>query len=193
MKFTVAHASLPKIGYTANGDAVFVRQEGSRLLLVVIDALGHGPAAAAVSTDAIVALRAVPQSAGLDNVVERVHAQLRGGRGAAALFLLVDEAPDKTASFEACSVGNVEARGRPHKLPLILTPGVLGLRLRSPRIIRGTFAGATRIVAYTDGISGRIDIPSVDGVAPALASSTLLQRHRREHDDATVAVADIEP
>jgi len=225
MKITVGHASLPRVGFTANGDAVFVQNDGSRLLLVVIDALGHGPAAASVAATALGVLGEIPHSSSLHDVVERVHAHLRDGRGAAALFLLVSAAtaspaavspgifgalasaggaggahggatagqtPVEVASYEVCSVGNVEARARPSKLPLLLTPGVLGLRLRAPRIVRGTFTVTTRVVIFTDGISGRIDVPSVDGIAPEAASSSLLQHHRREHDDATVAIADIE-
>ena len=51
--YDVGHASRPKFGETACGDAVWVASAGDEIHVAVIDGLGHGPAAAeAASTGA---------------------------------------------------------------------------------------------------------------------------------------------
>ena len=53
MRIEVEYQTLPRHGETMNGDAALVRQEGSNVLLAVVDALGHGEGAAQVAKAAI--------------------------------------------------------------------------------------------------------------------------------------------
>src|SRR5687767_14386778 len=89
---TVCHLSLPKEGEAQNGDAVLIREDGSRMLLALVDALGHGPGASAVAAVAVAELEAAPLGGGLAPILDRLHRGLRHSRGAAALVCTIDDA-----------------------------------------------------------------------------------------------------
>jgi negative regulator of sigma-B (phosphoserine phosphatase) len=187
LKPTVCHLSLPKDGETQNGDAVLIREEGSRVLLALVDALGHGPGASAVAAVAVAELEAAPLDGGLAAILDRLHRGLRNSRGAAALVCTIDGA----GRLEACSVGNVELRSVGTRLPVTLTPGILGAKVRSFRIFSAQLAKGDRLVAFSDGISARSDLAQTRGIAPAQLCELLMRELRRPHDDATVLVADM--
>jgi phosphoserine phosphatase RsbX len=187
LKAAVCHLSLPKEGEADNGDAVLIREEGPRMLLALIDALGHGPGAHAVATTAVAELQVAPLDGGLAPVLDRLHRGLRNSRGAAALVCTIDE----VGRLEACSVGNVELRSVGTRLPVTLTPGILGSKVRSFRIFSAQLAAGDRLVAFSDGISARSDLAQTRSIAPAQLCELLMRELRRPHDDATVLVADM--
>jgi len=168
-----------------NGDAVVVRQQGSSILVALIDALGHGPKAADVAQTSSDWLRAAPDDGGVAGLVTGLHKRLEGSRGAAALVFMVS-----VHGLEACSVGNVELRSGTGKLPFVLTPGVLGVRLRAPKVCVSPPL-VDRFVLHSDGISGRFDLRSSRTHTPSEVASMIFGAHRHAHDDATVIVVDI--
>lgn len=184
---SVAWISRPRVGEVVSGDSIVVRPLGTALLVAVVDALGHGPNAAAVAKISTEWLQTTP-SGGDDatSIVHGLHKVLHGSRGAATLTLIVSP-----QGVEACSVGNVELRSTTGKLPFVLTPGVLGQRLRHPK---ASFMGAPiveRFVLYSDGISGRFDLKALRShSAPELATH-IFASHRHPHDDASVVVVDV--
>jgi negative regulator of sigma-B (phosphoserine phosphatase) len=179
--------SVPRRGETENGDAVLSWSRGGVCILAVVDALGHGPHAASAAREAMEALRQVEPDSGLSTIVQRLHERLRGTRGA-AVFL----AKLALERIEACSIGNVEARTASGNLPVVLTPGVLGLRFKAPRIFRGPAKVGERLVVFTDGISSRFTTQTWrEGPRDALCKS-IMAHYRRPHDDATIVVADLE-
>jgi negative regulator of sigma-B (phosphoserine phosphatase) len=179
--------SLPRSGETENGDAVLAWNRGGVCILAVVDALGHGPHAATAARAAIEELRQVEADAGLSTIVQRLHERLRGTRGVAAFVAKL-----ALERIEACSIGNVEARTASGNLPVVLTPGVLGLRFKAPRIFRGPARVGERLVVFTDGISSRFTAGTWrEGPRQELCRS-IMSRYRRAHDDATVVVADLE-
>ena len=96
-----------------------------------------------------------------------------------------------TKGLEACSVGNVELRSGTGKLPFVLTPGVLGVRLRQPKICVSPSPIADRFVLHSDGISGRFDLKAHRALAPPAVATHIFGAHRHAHDDATVVVVDV--
>ncbi len=187
MKLSVAHICLPRVGETANGDAVVVRTEDSRTLLAVVDGLGHGPGAAIAADAAVEALQTVQLGGGVLPVIERVHERLHGTRGAAAMVAVFDG-----ERIQACGVGNVDMRTRGTRLPVMLTPGILGARVRSFRVFEGALAPADRLVVFSDGISSHLSIDDTQRLSAGEACQVIMDRYRRSHDDATVLVADVE-
>jgi negative regulator of sigma-B (phosphoserine phosphatase) len=179
--------SVPRRGETENGDAVLSWDLGGVCVLAVVDALGHGPHAASAAGEAIEALREVEPDAGLSIIVQRLHQRLRGTRGAAAFVAKLT-----TERIEACSIGNVEARTASGSLPVVLTPGVLGLRFRAPRIFRGPVRVGERLVVFTDGISSRFTTETWRERPREELCRSIMAHYRRPHDDATVVVADLE-
>lgn len=192
MKLEIDHLSVPREGEIENGDAIVTRFEHNRALLAVIDALGHGPEAAAVSRLAREVLGSIALDTTVASVMQTLDTRLHGSRGAAVLLCLFGE-----GTLEACSVGNVELRSVAAKLPLVPTPGIVGSGFRKLKVYSGTTPASERFVAYTDGISARFDVtdfgpPGSTTLPRSVVCVTLMERLRRAHDDATVLVADLE-
>lgn len=186
-RVSLAWVSRPRAGESVNGDAVVVRKHGSSVLIAVIDALGHGPKAAEVAQTSVKWLDSADEPTGATGLVNGLHRELQGSRGTAALLLLVS-----ATGLEACSVGNVELRSTTGRLPFVLTPGVLGVRLRSPKICVSGSPLSDRFVLHSDGISGRFDIKPPRSQTPSELVSHIFASHRHSHDDATVMVVDVE-
>jgi negative regulator of sigma-B (phosphoserine phosphatase) len=186
MKLTASYATRPKLGESMNGDAVVTRGSASRNLVAVVDALGHGPTAAEVARRACEHLEAVPLAADVRAIVEGLHRELRGTRGAAAMVCVVDE-----GWIEGCGVGNVDLRVQGARIPVMLSPGVLGGQVRSFRVFRGELHAGSRLALFSDGISSRFTLEHVRALAPADAVSRIVTQHAYTHDDATLLIADI--
>jgi negative regulator of sigma-B (phosphoserine phosphatase) len=184
---TAEFITVPRDGEKANGDAALVRRTDDSLLIVVLDALGHGEKAAHAAAIGLRYLAEAPLGRGLRPVIDALHEQLRGSRGAAAMLLLV-----RGSRLEGCGVGNVGLRAYRGKVPAMLTPGVLGGSMNRLHLFHADLSAGDRIVLFSDGISGRFD-EEASRPAPALATCrAIMERHRRPHDDATVLVTDIE-
>jgi negative regulator of sigma-B (phosphoserine phosphatase) len=184
----VAHHSIPRAGERANGDRpVSFRWSDGRVLFGVIDALGHGIGASEVAGVAVEYLSNVPQASTFRTIMEGLHTHLSGGRGAAATLCLLTH--DK---LEACAVGNVELRCVETQLPLMFSPGILGIRVQKFRFCEAVVKPRTRLVIFSDGISTRLRHEDVRALRPQEACTNLVDRYRRSEDDATVMVADVE-
>lgn len=188
MRWSYAHASVPKEGEKVCGDTVVVRVEEGVALLAVIDALGHGAAAAPVADRGREFLSEAPLATDVRTLTEGLHEALRGTRGVAAMCCLV-----RGNHIEGCGVGNVELRAAGTRVPVILTPGVLGVQVTKVRVFQGTLAPGARLALFSDGVSPRIDLERVERLPTGPACQALLERYRRTHDDATLLIADLEP
>jgi negative regulator of sigma-B (phosphoserine phosphatase) len=184
--WSVQHASVACEGEVENGDAVLVRETGDGLLIAVVDALGHGPRAAQVARAAVEELAAVVPADDVLTMIGQLHVRLRGTRGVAALVCkLTDQ------RLDACGIGNVEMRCSLPRLPIVMTPGVLGVHTKPPRVFGGEVRIGTRIIVYTDGISSRFEMGALRALSPGEATAKILASYRHPHDDATVLVADL--
>lgn len=187
LSLQVSHMSMPKAGERANGDRVVVRQEdGGRTLLGVIDALGHGPGAEEVALSAVEQLSRASLDAPLRTIIEDVHRALNGTRGAAATVCLI--VGDR---LEACGVGNVDMRCNETDIPFIYSAGILGVRVPRFRVCDARLARPSRLVLFTDGVEPVGRLEDLRKLAPADACRTILNKHRRMEDDATVLIADL--
>jgi len=187
MKVCGQHVSLPKQGERANGDGAFFRVEESAALFGVIDGLGHGPGAEAVTAVATTCLGSIPLEWSLSRIMGQLHSELGGSRGAAATICLL-----RGAELQACAVGNVELRSGDLRFPLVYSAGILGVNVRQFRVCSAKLDRPARFVAFSDGISTRASTDDVRQLTPADACHFIMQRYRRDNDDATVLVADLE-
>jgi negative regulator of sigma-B (phosphoserine phosphatase) len=180
----IVHGSVPCVGEIANGDAVVVRHFDGGALVAVIDALGHGRKAA--DDLAATKLAAVPLDAGsrgVLDILDLVHDALRGSRGAAAMICVVEQ--DR---IEGCGVGNVELRCAGVSLPVVLSPGILGVGKIRMRPFAGRLSPGCRLYMFSDGISRRAPFTELARLPADEACRELLDRYRRNHDDASVLV-----
>lgn len=182
------HRSLPREGEVECGDIAIVRATAEATLIAVIDALGHGPHAAATAQLAATHLAEAPLDRGIVSLVDGLHAALRGSRGTAAMILLL--MPD--GRLEGCGVGNVELRSIGSHVPAVLSPGVLGASITRLRAFQAHVTSGDRLVIFSDGLSSRMELDRVRGLTPGQACDELMTRYRRSHDDSTVLVTDIE-
>lgn len=186
MNVIASHRNRPCRGETRSGDIAIVRAEESCCLLAIIDALGHGPQAADVAEMARTFLDFVPLDQGVAEVMKGLHAALRSSRGAAGTVCLVSG-----EHVEASGVGNVSLRAYGSPLSVMLTPGILGSRMRTLRVFRAEVCRGTRLILHSDGIRARFGKEDVERGTPEQACAAIMQGYARLEDDATVLIADV--
>ena len=186
-KLTLVTSALsrPKRGQLENGDTHVFRAEGERYLLALVDGLGHGPRARAVSHAAEEFLHRADLSLDAFALISSLHLALQGTRGAAAMLCVIDQ-----GRISGCGVGNVELRVVGTKLPVQLSPGILGAQVRKFRIFEGTLRAGDRLILFSDGISGRLPLQELAKLDAASLCEHAFERYAHD-DDATILVADV--
>lgn len=187
MNLELAHRTRPKPGETANGDAVWCGSWIDRPVFAVFDGSGHGPFAAEASAQACATLEQWHGTPDMPAVAARLHERLRRSRGCAGLVAMVHD-----GNLLGFGVGNVELRALGRPVSALLTPGVLGTRLRRQiHVFSFPLQLGDRLITTTDGIRGRPDPERHAGLSPGDLCDSLMQEFAREIDDATVLVADV--
>jgi anti-sigma regulatory factor (Ser/Thr protein kinase) len=181
--------SLPAPGETACGDSWALTMEGPRAAVLVVDGLGHGPEAAHAAQEAVRLFGAEPWAAPREQLA-RLHAGLRGTRGAALTVLRADA---EAGSIRSAGAGNVLARlvSGTSDRTLLGQHGTAGLQIRTPEEVTTPWPPHALLVVHSDGIESRWQpdvLRGVLGCDPVLAAALLLRDHCRGRDDATVLV-----
>lgn len=177
---------------TVCGDAWSIAYEGSRVSLVMIDGLGHGPAAEAAS---LAGLEAFSQAPHRDPtlILERMHEQMRGSRGGA---VAIAEFDGDSGILRFVGVGNISASliSAERSRGIASHPGIVGLQFRKPQVQDYPDA-AHLLVMHSDGLQSRWNLQDYPGLVnrhPALVAAVLHRDYCRGRDDATVVVLDLE-
>lgn len=186
MKVEFAGRVLAKTGERECGDAWAVREVDGATVIAVVDGLGHGTRAAEAALRASSALDAV-ESAEPEAVVGELHRALAGTRGAAAMVCSL-----QGALLRGCGVGNVSLRALGTKIPVVWTPGVLGVEVRRLRGFEAWVSSPTRLALFSDGISSQMTIPP-STVSRADACDRVIEGWRHAFDDAAIVIVDLEP
>ncbi|HKP63516.1 MAG TPA: SpoIIE family protein phosphatase [Polyangiales bacterium] len=188
MKATIAHETVPKLGEAVNGDAVLVRRDDAdRLMFAVVDGLGHGVNAATVATAALGFLQTAQLFQPLYDLMVGLNEALRGTRGAAATVCVL-----RDRALEICAVGNVQLSCLRANVPLVLSSGVLGVRVAKYRVCEAKLEPGARLALYSDGVSSKFRLDESRLLTPSQACKAVLERHRKREDDATILIADME-
>ena len=152
----------PYPGAPRGGDLGVVIPLEDGALAVLVDASGHGLAAYAVAQTA---RNTILESGSRDPaaLLTELDAALSGGIGAA-----VSVARVFADRLEFAGIGNVNASVG--LKPLVVRPGVVGVRMRTPRVMSTDFPPDTWLLMHTDGVSRPRSIPggSAESVATAL-------------------------
>lgn len=184
-------AAVPHAGESAIGDLHLVKRYEGGTLVVAMDALGHGPLAAAA---ALKAAQVFADGAGdpIGELSRRVHRALSGGRGVVVSLATFDA---KAGVMTWAGVGNVEGvlvRGsarRPNtRSGLVTLGGILGGEFPEIRPQQLPIDPGDVVVFATDGVQ-REFVNAIDpAVEPAQLASDLLARYQKGTDDALVLV-----
>ena len=176
-------------GQTDCGDAWGAVARTTGTALVVVDGLGHGPLAAEAAG---VALRAFQSHAAQapGEVLEAMHASLRGTRGAAAAVVALDE---DRALLTFAGVGNISgsvvAAGGSRRL--FSHNGIVGHAMPHRQEFTYPWPRRAVLVLHSDGLTPhwRMDAyPGLEGHHPSLIAGVLYRDFARGRDDATVVV-----
>lgn len=186
MNIVAEHLSQPCEGYDVNGDAALVRAIDGGFLVAVIDALGHGPTAAAIAEQGMDYLAHAPVPEGVLAVMHGLHEALRGTRGAAAMVAVM-----RGGAIEGCGVGNVDLRTLGGTVPARLSPGIIGVRVRRYNVFAGSVPPGARLLIFSDGISAQVPVAETASMDPADACRFIQRGYRRAHDDSTILVIDV--
>lgn len=178
----------PLPGYQECGDAFVVVETDERVLVGMIDGLGHGPLAAVAAEQAVATVRA-HRDLDVADLMAACHQALRPTRGAAVALL--ELRPDGRCRF--CGVGNVEVAVIHGQLPRVFSyPGIVGHNLRPPKTLAFEVRGGDAFCLHTDGVRGRVGLASCADLDPVTTARRIVESHGRLHDDAAALVVAIE-
>jgi anti-sigma regulatory factor (Ser/Thr protein kinase) len=178
-------------GEEVSGDdwAAHVRDE--RLVVMVVDGLGHGLAAHDAARAAHVAFERVHEQAPAP-IVEAIHAALAGTRGAAVAVLAADlERGIARYSGLGNIAGVIQSSGSTARHRLVSLPGTAGVGRPQIREFQYPFAAEAMLVMHSDGISPQWDLAAYPGLLlkhPSLVAGVLFRDFARRRDDATAVV-----
>jgi len=182
--------SRPLPGQRSNGDAYFVKRYEDKVILAVIDGLGHGPAAHEAAQVAVDCLENYYRRA-FSEIFQLCHQRLRKTRGAAMSLCRINL---KDRVMTHTGIGNVQTRvysSEKAPAPFCLN-GTLGVAMPKVRIDDYSLSKESIIVMFSDGVSGRFSPDRFPGFL-SLRSQNLAKRimdnYARDNDDATVIVA----
>jgi anti-sigma regulatory factor (Ser/Thr protein kinase) len=185
----VGALAVPMRGETECGDGVEIVRAGSRLVVLVVDGLGHGSGAAAASHAAIAAFRKHAAESPKAQMT-RIHEALRGTRGAAASIAELDR---ERRLVRFAGVGNVAGAvvGDGTSRSAVSHHGTLGHEVRRIGEFEYAWPPGALVVLHSDGIGTRWTLDAYPGLArrhPMLTAGTLFRDFARGRDDATVVV-----
>jgi len=187
MRFGVARRSFYHNPWC--GDEAFTYEDDARIVMAVVDGLGHSQRAAHAAQVAVTRLgECVALS--LEQMLRSVDELLADTVGAAVTIAVVHKA---RACLEACGIGNVELQlaTQARVFHFVGEPGIAGAGQARFRPASFDYRPGDIVVIYSDGIrsafsaQGLIHILHPD---PVRIARRILVEHARPDDDALVLV-----
>jgi anti-sigma regulatory factor (Ser/Thr protein kinase) len=185
----VATICLPMDGETHCGDGWAVAESGTRMVLFMVDGLGHGVSA---EDAALVAIRLFSLNAErpAEAIIDFLHRGLHGTRGAA---IAVAEIDLTTRRVRYAGVGNITGwivtdggtRG------MVSQNGIAGHQVRRIQHFEYPLPPDATIVMHSDGLSSKWKTDQYPGLLrrdPALLASVLYRDCARQRDDSSILV-----
>lgn len=131
------------------GDLGYLHENKESLFFAIADVAGHGDSAHQFAV-VIKNYFAKNHQNDLLDIMNNLHALLRGSRGAVGVAGLLDK---KTGAVEYVGVGNISIRifGKKNRRP-ISNEGIIGYVIPTPKIERLQLSAGDVLLLYTDGI-----------------------------------------
>jgi hypothetical protein len=168
-----------------------VAERDEWVTVLVVDGLGHGPAAATAARAATSAFAAASDE-DLEALAHRIHDAMRSTRGGAAALCRLDRL---RGCAEFVGVGNVVGRllGGDGSQVMLSHNGTLGTELTAPRIRRMRYEldGGAALVMSSDGVRDGFELAAHPGLLehdPVVVAAVIHRECTRGTDDATVVV-----
>ena len=177
-------------GQEVCGDAYFIKAFENKVLIAVIDGLGHGYDAAVAANTAVEYIKNNYKK-GLTEIIKGCHEEMKETRGAAIGIVLIDL---ESSTLRYTGVGNIEVRVKSRTVirPISIN-GILGYNLRQVREEEFPYRQGDIIILHSDGISTKFDLnlypPEFLGQHPQAIAERIAAEFGRESDDLTIVVA----
>ena len=182
--------TLPFPGETEIGDGWSARKFGNCFILMVVDGLGHGPAAAEAAREAEQVVSAI-KDATPTVILQDCHDALKKTRGAAMSVAVLDT---EKQLVHFAGIGNVAGTIVSPSTSRSLTGynGTLGHQMHKIREFSYPWNPDSILILHSDGLNTRWnlnDFPGIWNKQPALIAGLLYRDFVRGRDDVTVLVA----
>jgi anti-sigma regulatory factor (Ser/Thr protein kinase) len=188
-KLQIAGLTAPYPGERFCGDGWTFHHSPDRMLVLVVDGLGHGMEAAEAAHEAIATFHQRAERGPAD-ILGYLHDGLKKTRGAVASIAEI-RTKEKTLTY--AGVGNISAvllsGGKSHSL--VSHNGTLGMTISRIQEFRVDWPSDAILVMHSDGLQSRWDLGAYAGLMvkhPAVIGGALLRDFRRHRDDASVVV-----
>ena len=189
LPFDVGAVCAPYPGESVAGDGWGVEiLDDDSCVLMVVDGLGHGAAAADAARAALDVLRTAPElSPG--SILERAHTALRRTRGAAAAVGRLQRGSHLFTYAAAGNIGGLIWGGGGPARSLVSQHGIVGHSMHRVREEAYAVPPGASLVLYSDGIKTRWELDADLARSRAMTIATVLWRDQaRGRDDATALI-----
>lgn len=185
--FEIGGISVPLRGETVCGDGWSARSYGNELGFMMVDGLGHGPAAHKVAEEAIEVFRNT-SSSDPSQTLQLIHSKLCSTRGGAVFIVLA-----KQGSIDFSGVGNIRTilLCDSQSKALISQNGTAGLQIRTSRTMTQQWDDSGYVIMHSDGLTSSWDpkqFLGIQGKHPAIVAGVVYNCFKRDNDDASIAV-----
>jgi anti-sigma regulatory factor (Ser/Thr protein kinase) len=185
----IGAVNLPKQGEEISGDAWTYHLNADRISFLVADGLGHGPAAASASLEAVRIFQE-HQYQSPRSVIEASHRALHSTRGAALAIAEIDLVQ---TSVRFAWIGNIAGS--------LFSPikhrhfasynGTVGHEIRKIQEFTYPWSANGLLIMHSDGLKTQWQLDRYPGLIqkhPSLIAGVLYRDFNRERDDVTVLV-----
>lgn len=181
---------LAKLGEEVSGDAWAYQADALRSLLLVVDGLGHGPAAASAASAAVRTFQDYHHQSP-HAIIEAAHGALRSTRGA---VVAIAEINFEQQSVRFAGIGNIAASisSFTEHHNLVSYNGTVGHELRKIQEFTYPWYANGLLIMHSDGLGTQWKLDRYPGLSqkhPSLIAGVLYRDFNRERDDVTVLVA----
>lgn len=185
----IAGLAIPYPGERLCGDAWTYHQTAERMVVLVVDGIGHGWQAAEAAAEAVATFQQrIQHTPG--TILSYMHDALKKTRGAVAAVAELRLA-EKTLTY--AGVGNIAASllSMGTSKSLISHNGTLGAAASHIQEFKAEWPADGILIMHSDGLQSRWDLSSYAGLLarhPAIIGGALLRDFRRQRDDASIVV-----
>ena len=187
--FEWAAYNRPCLGERVSGDVAIAVPMEVKLLVVLIDVLGHGAEAHGLATEMADYVSRFPV-ADPSTMIENMHKAFKGSRGAAAGCAVLDA---RSHGVVFAGVGNPNFRilSPSQSMTLPVSDGIIGREIRTPRNHSTQLLAKDLLVACLDGVAETFqiaDYPQIFSHGVQSIVRSVVRRFGKDYDDATCLV-----
>lgn len=190
IEWSVAARSIS--GESVSGDLHVVKPFDHRVLVAVIDGLGHGPEAAAAARQAAEILGGY-EGESIISLIKQCHQALKLTRG---VVMVVAKMNNVENTMTWLGLGNVQGRllradprATPSRESVLMRGGLVGYQLPTLQVSVVPVAPGDLLILATDGIQTAFADEINLRETPQRIADKILVRHSKGNDDALVLVA----